>query len=354
LERWAHARFAVIRINRWSVALVILVVLALLLLPSRSFRPASAPPGAIAGARVKQGVILMGRDFSGRAEEEAREMLKEMGFEAAPMAAREERKEGVSYVIPEVNGYTLDEDQTWLRLATAGEGSLVEPVVRVHTPTRRLSDYPQAIIRQGNPSKQAVALLINVDWGTKELTEMLPVLKRRGVKVTFFVSGRWADGNKRLLKEMAEDGHEIATHGYNLQFGPSDLARAGKLSEDIAKSVAAIEKITGTKISYYAPHKSEAEPVIVKTARDLKLTTVLYSLDTVDWMESTTGERILGTMGKAMPGDLILMHPKPNTARVLEKALIALAAKGLHPVTLSDMLSPAPDSAASWRGQHGH
>lgn len=348
MNRWAHARFRVIRINRWSVALLLLAALVLLLLPGSSVLQATAP-----AHKVQQGVTVMGRDFSGKTEREAWEMLKEMGYESAPVGASELRQNGVSYVIPEVNGYTLDLDQTWTRLSLAAEGTRVEPAARVYTPTKRLSDYPNSIIRQGNAQKQAVGLLINVDWGTKELGPMLAALKKRGAKATFFVSGRWADDNKQLLKRMADDGHEIATHGYSLQYGPGALARAGKLKADIAKSVAAIQNVTGTKVAYYAPHMSETDPPIVQAATELKLRTVLYSLDTVDWRESTSGEMILKTVGQAMPGDLILMHPKPNTARVMEGALIGLQGKGLQMMTLSDMLSPEPEQPASaYEHQH--
>jgi peptidoglycan/xylan/chitin deacetylase (PgdA/CDA1 family) len=182
---------------------------------------------------------------------------------------------------------------------------------------------------------------------------MLPTLKRRGVKVTFFVSGRWADKNPALLRQMAADGHEIATHGYDLQYGPSDLERAGKLRDDIARSVLAIERITVQKVKYYAPHKSEVSTGIVKAAAALDLRTVLYSLDTVDWDPQTSGDLILKRISKASAGDLILLHPKPNTARVLAQALIELEAKGLHPVTLSELLNPRVDgSSVGTKGQH--
>lgn len=346
MQRWASAHFRVIRINRWAVAAALVLILGLLLVPRATHHRQTNLPTS-PQAVIQSGVTLFGRDFSGKSEAEARAMLAEMvsEMERSPVAAQVVRGTGeASYVIPEVNGYTLDVEQTWIRLAHAAAGSRVEPAARVHTPTKRLADFPESIIRQGNPNKRAVALLINVDWGTDDLRQMLPILKERGAKATFFVSGRWADGNKRLLQLMASDGHEIATHGYDLQFGPSDLLRAGKLKADIARSVTSIEQITGTKVAYYAPHMSEVDPPgIVKTATELKLRTVLYSLDTVDWRESTTPEAILKIFDKAIAGDLILLHPKPNTAKVLGQALAGLEGKGLAPVTLTALLSP--DSA---------
>lgn len=352
MERRAHAQIRVIRVNRWVLALLIMALLALILtFPQR-------PPAVVSSGGkenvVKQGVTLGNRDFSGKTEAEARAMLEEMRFEftASPVEAREDRVGPISYVTPELNGYELDPDMTWFRLASASEGARVEPATRIHTPSRRISDYPLSAIRQGNTDKQAVGLLVNVDWGNDELLLMLMTMKKHGVKATFFVSGRWAEKHKHLLRQIADEGHEVATHGHNLTFGPYDLLRQGKLRSDIVRSIEVIEEITGGKVRYYAPHKSEVNPQILQTAADLKLRTVLYSLDTVDWHQSATEEKLLDIFGKAKPGDLILLHPKPVTARVLDKALQQMQGRGLRLLTLTEMLSPEPDQpGAAWRVQ---
>lgn len=347
MERPVRARFLVFRVNRILLAILLMLLLILIFSPSGGIMPAIAP----GDLRIRQGVTMLGRDFSGRTEAEARSMLDEMQtlLASEPVEAREIRNgDGLSYVIPELNGYTLDVDSTLFRLSVAAEGSRVEPARRISTPARRLGDYPGGVIRTGNADKPAVALLINVDWGTRELVQMLPVLKRRGVRATFFVSGRWADENKELLKTIAGDGHELASHGYDLTVGPLALARAGKLRPDLERSVASIEGATGRVVRYWAPHMSELSPDLVRTAADLNLRTVLYSLDTIDWRDSTTPEMILTRTARAKAGDLILMHPKPTTAAVLERLIQALQARHLQPVTLTELISPdpgEPDSA---------
>ncbi|MGE5675350.1 MAG: polysaccharide deacetylase family protein [Mycobacterium leprae] len=342
MERFARARFQVIRVNRWSLALVLLLLLAILLYPIGKNLPAGSSPDET----IKEGVTLMNRDFSGKSEAEARTMLNEMALNMhQPAVAAKETKDanGISYVTPELDGYHLDVDTTWFRLSTAKAGSRVNPATAAELPAKSLAEFPMSVIRQGNAGKKEVALLINVDWGELELAKMLPVFKKLGAKATFFVSGKWANNNKDLLKKIAADGHEIATHGYDLASGPKAMYKANKLKSDIAHSVEVIQQITGMPVRYYAPHQSEVDADILRTAGELKLRTVLYSLDTVDWSDSTSGDKILTTLNKAMPGDLVLMHPKPNTARVLEQALLRFQQKGLHPVTLSELLSPEPE-----------
>lgn len=354
MDRRARAYFKVIRIDRWSLALLLLVALALLLFPTRGFLPVISVPRADSDV-VRQGVTMLNRDFSGKTESQVRDMLAEMTglLNRQPVPAQETILDGISYVVPELNGTTLDVDATWFRLRIAEEGAQVDPAARIHAPPRRLADFPASVIRHGNDHKAAVALLVNVDWGEKELPSMLAAMKRRGIHVTFFVSGGWAERFPTLLKQMAEDGHEIATHGHSLATGPKELARAGKLKADIARSVVTIQGITGRTVRYYAPHMSEISPEILTAAADLKLRTVLYSLDTVDWKPGVTGEAILATLGKAKAGDLVLLHPKPNTARILEQGMLSLQNRGLEPTTLTDVLSPDPGTPPeAWHGSH--
>lgn len=341
MDREVRAHFRVMRINRWTLAVLLIAALSLMLWPARTLLPAAGEPSL----RVRPGVTVLGQDFSGMGEREARALLDRLApaFEQAPVDARTfTDATGTPYVMPELHGYTMDVEMTWLRLATAPEGAKVEPVAKLSEAARKMADYPDGVIRQGNGEKPVIGMLINVDWGEADLRKMLPVLKKKGAKVTFFVSGRWAAKYPTLLKLMADDGHEIATHGHDLSKGPKALAASGKLQADIAQSVEVIEKITADKVKYYAPHMSEISPQIIKTAADLNLRTVLYSLDTVDWMESTTPEKILAKFQQAKAGDLILLHPKPNTAQVLEQAIDLVVSRGLKPVTLSELLAPEP------------
>lgn len=350
VNRSGRTHFGVVRINRLVLALVLLVGLALLLFPARGFMPTAnsdepnaRPSGAV--VQIAQGVTLLGRDFSGRDEQEARLMLAEMAeaVQSHPVGALETRDVyGVSYVIPGLNGHTLDLETTWFRLQVAAQGTRVEPAKQIQTPPTQLNDYPHSVIRQANPEKPAIVMLINVDWGTRDLIPMLATLKKHGIRTSFFISGTWASDNADLLKMIVADGHEIASHGHNLSSGPEALQRAGKLKADIAKSVTTIESITKTKVKYWAPHMSEISPEIVATATELNLRTVLYTVDTIDWAPSSTADQILNRLLKAKAGDLILLHPKPNTAQVLERAILELRARGLQPVTLSEAISPDP------------
>ena len=84
---------------------------------------------------------------------------------------------------------------------------------------------------------------------------LLGMLDRTGVTATFFVLGYVAERFPRLVKEIAESGHEIGTHGYGhelvYKLTPAQFA------SDLRQSINCLEQAIGTSIkSYRAPYFS--------------------------------------------------------------------------------------------------
>lgn len=340
MQRQARAQFQVVRISRWSLALVLLLALAMVYFPlSRVIPVASLQP-----QRVRPGVTLLGLDLSGRSSNEVRQTLQRLAvrLHGNPVSASEARRFETTLVIPEVNGYRLDVNRTLLRVMAAPPGDKVLPATITVQPDRTLANFPLRAIYQGNPAKPQVALLINVAWGEEYLPKILTALDRQGVKATFFFTGLWAEKYPNLVKSVAAAGHELASHGYTDRVGPFDLQRQGQLKADIQKGAEVIYKITGRKPLYYSPHKGEVNEQLVGTAAELGMKTIMWSLDTLDWQDPSAESILQSVTSKAKNGDLVLMHPRQNTATILERLIAELKSRGLKPVTLSEMLRPDP------------
>src|SRR5699024_4015096 len=78
-----------------------------------------------------------------------------------------------------------------------------------------LKDLPAAPIYRGHPKKEMVALAINVSWGTEYVPTILKILKEANVKATFYIDGKWAKEEKKLVAMIDEQGHLIGSHAYN-------------------------------------------------------------------------------------------------------------------------------------------
>ncbi|NLK08260.1 MAG: polysaccharide deacetylase family protein [Firmicutes bacterium] len=194
---------------------------------------------------------------------------------------------------------------------------------------------PQAIYR-GDPAQPLMSFAVNVDWGQEVLPDMLRIFEKENVRVTFFVTGRWAKLYPDVLREMAEAGHEIANHGmqhdHPLQLG--DWA----LTMHILENQKLLTEIIGSPVQLYAPPYGEVDRRIVATANNLGFHTIMWTIDTIDWQEPSVETTVRRVVDKAENGAIVLMHPKPNTAKALPQMIEGLRQKGFLLVPIGHLL----------------
>ncbi len=90
---------------------------------------------------------------------------------------------------------------------------------------------------------------LRVEANTRRLLELL---ERRELRATFFVLGWIAERFPGLVREIAESGHEIASHGYGHILN-HDLSEQQQ-REDLRRSKALLEDIAGRPVvGYRAP-----------------------------------------------------------------------------------------------------
>jgi len=88
-----------------------------------------------------------------------------------------------------------------------------------------------------------------VDYNTKRL---LDLFAQKEIKATFFILGWVAEAFPQLIKDIAEQGHEIASHGMNHRRAATQTRE--QLSDDIKKSIDVLEQASGEKVlGYRAP-----------------------------------------------------------------------------------------------------
>jgi len=188
---------------------------------------------------------------------------------------------------------------------------------------------------------QKVAALTFDDGPTNPYTpEVLDILKKHGVKATFFVTGENAHAHPALLKRMMAEGHEIGNHTWN---HPMMKFKSAKYIRDqIERTDEAIRAAgyTGT-IHFRCPYglRPAALPLVLK---DMGKEHILFSVDPTDWRKpsaSTITKRILN---QTRPGAFVLMHDgggnRSHTVAALDGVIDGLKAKGYSFVTVQEML----------------
>ena len=176
-------------------------------------------------------------------------------------------------------------------------------------------------------TKPAVSLTINVYWGTDIVEKMLDLFREKGVRVTFFVGGCWADDNVPTVRRMAEEGHEVGSHGYFHR--EHDKLSFRENVEEIGTSIEFLSLVTGKPVSLFAPPSGAYSGDTLRAAESLGLKTVLWSRDTVDWRDKDVSLCYTRATKDISGGELILMHPMEHTLKALPKILQYCEEKGL-------------------------
>ena len=95
-------------------------------------------------------------------------------------------------------------------------------------------------------------------WRTRQLRvernmdRMLGLMSERGVHATCFILGWIAHRCPALVKRIAEEGHEIASHGYGHEL--LDTLTPDRFRADVARSRALLQELTGSVVrGYRAP-----------------------------------------------------------------------------------------------------
>ncbi|EYE88187.1 hypothetical protein Q428_09150 [Fervidicella metallireducens AeB] len=188
-----------------------------------------------------------------------------------------------------------------------------------------------------NTDKKVVAFACNVYEGNEEIEKMLEVMKKKGVKISFFLGGIWVKNNTECTKKIMAYGHEIQNHGY-MHKKSSVLSRQSNMDE-ITKTENIIFEVTGKRTNLFEPPYGDYDDRTIEIANKLGYRVVTWSIDTIDWREDATKELILERIRKKLhPGGIILIHPKKITSESIENIIDYIHNEGYEIITVGEIL----------------
>ncbi len=199
-----------------------------------------------------------------------------------------------------------------------------------------LSEWTRDKVYQGTLPPQ-------VNW------EVLDYLEQTGVKSTVFVTGLWAQEYPEAMTRMAANPiYELANHSWNHDAWTSDCyglpVMAGDPVASVADTSAVIAAYTGRWPEFFRfPGLCHDESDVAVVASQ-GAATVDYDLDGSDAFADNP-QRVAAVLAEqAHAGSIVLLHLNgvpnaPYTAHILESLVPALEAKGLAPVTMSELMA---------------
>ena len=206
-----------------------------------------------------------------------------------------------------------------------------------------LRNYSKTVLRYGNNDGLKVALTFDDGPNPEYTPQILGILKKYGVKATFFVVGKNALLYSDIIMNIQTEGHTIGTHSYShihawLLFPFSFL-------KDLTKSCSTLRNLTGKQPQWYRPPWGTFNILIPSAAKKLRLSLAYWSISARDWESDVSPERIANTvLAKTKPGAIIVLHDNGDnhssvdkTVKALPIIIESLKSKGYQFVTLDEL-----------------
>lgn len=191
-------------------------------------------------------------------------------------------------------------------------------------------------VYSGNRAGKNVALMFNVYEGAETVEGIIETLKKHSMKATFFIGGCWAENNEETLVKILESGNELGSHGY-FHKDHSKLDEKGNRDEMLATEKL-IQRVTGEKVSLFAPPSGAYSVTTLKVAENLGYKTIMWTKDTVDWRDKNAKTVYNRATKNIVGGDFVLMHPKEHTLAALDDILTYYEKLGLKASTVTECM----------------
>jgi peptidoglycan/xylan/chitin deacetylase (PgdA/CDA1 family) len=199
-------------------------------------------------------------------------------------------------------------------------------------------------VLHGDPTVARIALIFNVGAGFEPAMGILDTLAERQQHATFFVMGWWAERHPDVLRQMADGGHEIASHGHSI----FDLTQAtdAQVRADLESADTAISAVTGRSTRpLWSPSAGYRDARVRAIAASLGYRPILWTVDGADWTLEATPESVYShVVNSASNGAIVVLHfdsptTRDSTAEVLPAVIDNLRSAGYRLVTITELLT---------------
>ncbi len=182
-----------------------------------------------------------------------------------------------------------------------------------------------------------VALTFDALWSGENLEEILGLLEREAVRATFFLSGTWLQNHPEKAALILSGGHEIGNKTMSQRIltalDQQELVQEIKGFNDLAA------QILEYRPRLFRPPLGLYNGMVLKKARQQGCTTILWSIDSYDWISLNSAEIVEKVAGAVHPGAIIVFHLEaPLLPRALPEILKLLREGGFKPCMVSELL----------------
>jgi peptidoglycan/xylan/chitin deacetylase (PgdA/CDA1 family) len=197
------------------------------------------------------------------------------------------------------------------------------------------------VLYQGDGSGRRIALTFDDGPHPRDTLRLLEVLGRHRMRATFHLVGKSAERHPELVRNIAEEGHQLALHCYRhipFPLEDSTALRAGLVRSQNA--IAGAAGISPTSIRDLRPPYGIFTSRTLSRLREWGFRLVMWSCIPPHWMQPV-GWSIRQVMQAAVPGAVIVLHDGhghgTRVAEIVDAIVPQIRLLGFEFVTVEEM-----------------
>jgi peptidoglycan/xylan/chitin deacetylase (PgdA/CDA1 family) len=196
--------------------------------------------------------------------------------------------------------------------------------------------YRGGVFYHGDPTRPYAALTFDDAPHPLFTPLLLDLLRRLGLRATFFAIGRNAEAYPYFVRDLVVAGHELGNHTYHHVRLPG--LSEEEIRQELLLTNQVLERLTGQAPRYFRPPGGRYNRHVLQVARALGLTTVFWTDDPGDYADLPPGVLERRLEAHLRPGGIILLHDNvPGTLQVLPLFVQRSQARGLALVPVGEL-----------------
>jgi len=230
----------------------------------------------------------------------------------------------------------------------------VDSISRVIRDQRYLQLPLPYVVQRSGQAKHRIALTFDDGPDGNWTAAILDTLRSRHAPATFFVIGQNAEAHLSLLRQVYNEGHEVANHTFTHPNLALTSAFVTRLEIDATERL--IEAALNKRSAFFRPpYFGDAEPttsdelVPVGIASDLGFLTAGLHIDSDDWRRPGAQRILRNVLDRSDAGSVVLLHDgggdRSQTLAAIGPMIDSLRARGDTLVVLSALIGLTRDQA---------
>ncbi len=181
-------------------------------------------------------------------------------------------------------------------------------------------------------TKQNVVFL-GIDDGAFKDPTVVSLMRQHHIKASLFLSKLFIAGNPDFFKQLTAEGSVVEDHTLSHNLRMVDTLSYQAQKDEICGMADYEEKIYGRRPTLYRPPGGAYSETMRRAAYDCGMKAI------VTWIAKANGGAMQYQIGnKLRPGDIVLMHFRPEFAQDMAAFIAAQDAAGLHTELLENAL----------------